>query len=88
MFQSRNVCLLFFFKLKTSNVHLPGRDHEVRREEGSHPGEQLAVIDHRVPEVLPHNNVCLHHEGTINRKKTAHTGLVLILIAIIGHMRH
>lgn len=63
------MCVSCLFEFNAPNVRPPGRDHKVCGEEGSHPGEQLAVVDHRVPEVLPHDNVRLHHEGTINRRK-------------------
>lgn len=38
-------------------------------EEGPHPRAPLAVFCHRVPEILPHYNVHLHHEGTMSQQR-------------------
>lgn len=47
-----------------------GGNHKVCGEEGSYPWTQLALLHHRVSEVLPHHNVRLHHEGTVNNWDT------------------
>lgn len=45
-------------------------------EEGSCPWAPLAVVCHRVPEVLPHYYVRLHHEGTMNQHRSHHHWLI------------
>lgn len=42
------------------------RDHKMCGKEGSHTGAALADLRHRVPEILPHHDVRLHHEGALS----------------------
>ncbi len=57
------------------NFHLSGGDHEMCGEKGSHPWTALALLYHRIPEVPPHHNVRLHHEGAMNAWDRVHRSL-------------
>ncbi|KAM6919671.1 bcl-2-related ovarian killer protein homolog A-like isoform 2-T3 [Lycodopsis pacificus] len=52
-----------------TEIFSTGGDLEMCVEEGSDPSAPLAVVCHRIPEVLPHYSLRLHHEGAMNERR-------------------